>query len=260
MRGTAWVGTQSAVYDRGMSERTPRVPRVGGLSALVGLVLVCLSVSLFLSSARGDASSTAKAPFSSSEQQQLRAGELVSRAAKEERGSLRLMGGNSWQVIDASPAEVFRALLDTTRYSRMLPAVTGSRMVQEQPGYRRVRLEHKKGPLGISYDIGARVYTDRQDITFSLENAPSGLPRAAWGFFSVRPYGASQTLLSYGVMTDPGDGLLLSLVRSVVHEWVLRVPRQVKFFVESREGRKLYADKPVQPAETTQAIAPAPKE
>jgi hypothetical protein len=152
------------------------------------------------------------------------------------------MGGTSWQIINAPPSAVFRALLDTSRYSRMLPAVTGSSVISEDPGYRLVRMEHKKGPLGISYDIGARVYPDKRDITFLLKEAPLGLPRAAWGFFSVRPYGENKSLLSYGVMADPGDGIVLSLIRSAVHEWMLRVPSQVKSFVESREGRTRYAD------------------
>ncbi len=228
----------------------PRVQRVRGLIALALLASTWFAASLSL----GDQGSNAlnQAPFTAAEQEKLRAGELVARATTEARGKLRLMGGTSWQIINALPDSVFRALLDTAQYYRMLPAVTGSSVIDEQPGYRRVRLEHKKGPLGLTYNIGARVYQDRKDITFSLEHAPLGLPRAAWGFFSVRAYGDSQTLLSYGVMADPGDGLVLSLVRGLVHEWMLRVPRQVKYFVESREGRERYA-----PAVAKAATAPA---
>jgi hypothetical protein len=122
-----------------------------------------------------------------------------------------------------------------------MPAVTGSTLIGEQPGYRKIRLEHKRGPVNISYNIGTRAYPERKDLTFLLEEAPYGLPRAAWGFFSVRPFGAKQTLLAYGVMADPGDGIVLTLVRSQVHHWMLAVPRQVKWYVESREGRARYA-------------------
>ena len=221
----------------------PRVQRVSrrtnfaAFSLLLSLSLCCLvSISL------GDAGPT-KEPkgFSAQEEAELRAGKLVMRPKTEQRGSLKLMGGTSWQLIDAPPDAVYRALLDTSRYYRMMPAVTGSTLVGEQPGYRKVRLEHKRGPINIYYNLGTRVYPERKDITFLLEEAPSGLPRAAWGFFSVRPYGAKQTLLAYGVMADPGDGLLLTIVRSTVHHWVLAVPRQVKWYVESREGRARYA-------------------
>jgi hypothetical protein len=216
-----------------MGARTPNAWRRSTLATLALLAGLCLTAAPSL----GETSAN---PFSASESQRLRSGELVTRATTEERGSLRLMGGTSWQIINAPPAAVFRALLDTSRYSRMLPTVTGSELISEESGYRLVRMEHKKGPLGISYNIGAHVYPERRDITFLLEQAPLGLPRAAWGFFSVREYGTNQALLSYGVMADPGDGFVLSMLRSVVHDWMLRVPLQVKHFVESQEGRSRY--------------------
>ena len=92
------------------------------------------------------------------------------RAASEERGSLQLMGGSSWQLIDAPPDAVYRALLDTTKYTRMLPAVTASRLVTEQEGARIIRLEHKRGPIGLSYDVRAHFYPERRDVTFRLED------------------------------------------------------------------------------------------
>jgi hypothetical protein len=172
---------------------------------------------------------------------QLQAGKLVARAQAEDRGSLHLMGGSSWQLIDARPSVVFRALMDTHKYTHMLPAVTNSQLLDEAEGTRVVRLEHKRGPVGLSYEVRARFYPERGDITFTLERAPTGAPRAAWGFFSVRPYGRDLTLLSYGVMADPGDGILVGLLRGVVQEWMLQVPRQVKKYVESHEGRARYA-------------------
>src|SRR5262245_42406416 len=91
-------------------------------------------------------------PFSSDELAQLRSGQLVKRASSEHRGTLQLMGGSSWQLIDAPPDAVYRALLDTAKYNRMLPAVTASKLVNEQAGARVIRLEHKRGPIGLSYD------------------------------------------------------------------------------------------------------------
>jgi ribosome-associated toxin RatA of RatAB toxin-antitoxin module len=206
------------------------------------LLLAFVAVLAWLCTAQGFGRAGQDGAFSPDELHSLRAGQLVKREAREERGSLQLMGGSSWQLIDAPPDVVYRALLDTGKYKRMLPAVTGSTLVAEQPGSRVVRLEHKRGPIGVSYDVRARFYPERRDITFGLEHAPGGAPRAAWGFFSVRPYGqaGNLTLLSYGVMADPGDGILVGILRGVVHDWMLQVPRLVKGFVESHEGRALY--------------------
>jgi hypothetical protein len=201
---------------------------------------MCAAVLAWFASAAVLGKSNDDRPFSTEELAELRAGHLVKRLSSEERGSLQLMGGSSWQLIDALPESVYRALLDTTKYNRMLPAVTASRLVTEQAGARVIRLEHKRGPIGLSYDVRAQFYPERRDVTFRLEDAPGGAPRAAWGFFSVRPYGSRYSLLAYGVMADPGDGILVGILRGTVHDWMLQVPRQVKSFVESAEGRSRY--------------------
>lgn len=182
----------------------------------------------------------ARKPFSQDEKARLTAGKLVVRPTKELRSGLRLIGGASWQIIKAPPDAVFRALLDTKYYNRSLPTVSAATLVSEQPTLRRVKLEHKKGPVGIAYRLALSIDSQRRDITFKLnDRLDSGL-RAAWGFMSAHPYGQNQTLLSYGVMADPGDGLLVGLVRGVIHDWILRVPAHVKRHVESTLGRRLY--------------------
>src|SRR3954453_11497171 len=109
-----------------MGSRTPGAWRRSRLATLALVAGLCLVVA----PSRGE---TGADPFSDQESQRLRSGQLVSRATTEERGSLRLMGGTSWQIINAAPDSVFRALLDTSRYSRMLPTVTSSELISEQP-------------------------------------------------------------------------------------------------------------------------------
>jgi len=186
------------------------------------------------------ADDVARKPFSEDERKRLVAGQLVTRPVEERRGDLRLIGGSSWQVIKAPPDVVFRALLDTPRYDKLLPTVTGSSLVSEAATLRRVRLEHKKGPLGISYRLALTIDAANRDIGFKLNDRLDSGMRAAWGYFHVSAYGTDQTLLSYGVMADPGDGLIVGIVRSVIHDWMLKVPQQVRRFVESAHGRALY--------------------
>ena len=68
--------------------------------------------------------------FTRDELARLKRGELVVRPLTQ-RGASRLMvGGTSWQVIDASPEIVLQALLDTRHYERMLPQVSEARLVR----------------------------------------------------------------------------------------------------------------------------------
>ncbi len=77
-----------------------------------------------------------KRPFSEAEKKQLAAGQLVTRRVEEEKNGLRLIGGSSWQLINASPETVFRALLDTPRYDKMLPTVSRAQLISQAPTLR----------------------------------------------------------------------------------------------------------------------------
>jgi hypothetical protein len=98
------------------------------------------------------------------------------------------------------------------------------------------------GPFEKAYYLTVRIYEDRGDITFSVdERRPHDL-RAAWGFYTVRPYAdGTKTLLAYGVMADLGVGGLGALIRDDMHDWLLKVPWTVKRFVEG-SGRYIYKD------------------
>jgi len=180
------------------------------------------------------------ARLSPDETRRLDAGELVQRPASRRQGSLSLMGGSSWQVIDAPVDAVWKALLDTAHYPRMMPQVIEARLVEELPGERTVYLRQgRAGLLEKSYYLHIKVHEDRRDITFTVDDRRPHDVRAAWGFYSLRPYGAQGSLLAYGVMADVGDGLMMGLLREQVHDWMLRTPWLVKRFVEG-SGRKLY--------------------
>ena len=196
-------------------------------------MLVCVHATVL-------AQDVARRPFSSDEKARLAAGKLVTRPVTDQRGSLRLIGGSSWQIIKAPPELVFRALLDTNNYPHSLPTVSRASVVSDAKTTRRVRLEHKKGPVGMAYRLALTIDYERRDVNFKLNDRLESGMRAAWGFLAAIPYGPDQTLLSYGVMLDPGDGLLVGLVRGMIHEWTLKVPSQMKKFIESPYGRRLY--------------------
>ena len=151
------------------------------------------------------------------------------------------MGGSSWQVIDAAPDAVWRALLDTSHYHKMMPQVLEARVVA-QAGQRahRVPAPGRRGLVEAKYYLRVSVHEERHDITFTVDDSkPREVLRAAWGFYTVRPYRDGRTLLAYGVMADIGTGFMAGVMRHNVHEWMLRTPWLVKRFVEG-SGRKLY--------------------
>lgn len=206
-------------------------------SALVSCALLCALGLSSLPASAGVESGT----FTPDEWRRLDAGEIVVRPATRMQGAVRMYGGSSWQVIDAPPSAVWSALLDTPRYRKMMPQVIESKLVKAGEGERTVFLRQgQKGLLEARYFLKVRVYEDRHDLTFTVdESRPREVLQSAWGFYTVRPYKDGRTLLAYGVMADIRGGLLGAVVRDSVHEWMLRTPWLMKRFIEG-SGRALY--------------------
>lgn len=210
------------------------------LRAARALPLALLAVTCVLFFAGSSALAAPKSrPLTAQERQRLDNGELVTRPTIERRGTLRLVGGSSWQVIDAKPSAVWQAVLDASRYHRMLPRVNRAKVIKKSAGQRTVFVSHVAGMISASYYLKVKTYPDRWDVTFVLDDTRPHSVRAAWGFYSIRPYGNGKTLLAYGAMVDVGDGLIATIARGTVQEWTLKVPKLIKRFVEG-SGRSIY--------------------
>lgn len=178
---------------------------------------------------------TAQSPsstFSAEEQRQLRSGELVMRREMRQRGELRLIGGTSYQVVDAPPEEVWEAVMDTANYTEFLPKVVISRTVRERPGQRLVYIEHRQGPIAASYHVRIELMPQRRMARFRIDTSRPHSVTDGWGFFIVQPFGDDRSMVTFGIMADVGSGVVSGLVRPRVHEWMLRVPGELKKYVE----------------------------
>ena len=145
-------------------------------------------------------------PFSTTERAALARGALVVRTQTRRRDGLSLMGGTSWQVVHAPPDVTWRAVLDTNRYTHMLPACVESHVVAHDDVNSVIYVRHVSGPVDTAYYLETHVHAAEHDFTFTLDPRHPHTIRAAWGFFTVRPYGHDESLLSYGVMADLGGG------------------------------------------------------
>lgn len=182
--------------------------------------------------------------FSPDERRRLDDGELIARPVARRRGSLRLIGGSSWQVVE-QPADVtWRALCDSRSYRSMLPAAQEARVVAHRSGQRVVRVSHAVGFVSASYYLRMRYDHERHDVSFQLDERRQNDLRAAWGFISVAPFEGDpeRTLVSYGVMADVGGGVLGGIMRGQIHEWMLRVPTTIREYLHG-SGRDRYADR-----------------
>jgi hypothetical protein len=178
--------------------------------------------------------------LSADEQAQLHAGKLVVRSEQATRGSAHLIGGLSWQVVDASVDEVWRALSNVGAYPKFLPAVSEARVVETFGGsgsHQRLFVRHETPFLDTSYYVLTRTEVGTHTFSFRLDRSRAAAMNDAWGELRVSPYEPGKSVVSLAIMADLGSGLVARLVRSQVHEWMLRIPEQLKHYVE-REKRK----------------------
>lgn len=180
--------------------------------------------------------------FSAEEEQSLRSGQLVVRPTEVVRNGVRLMGGLSWQLVSAPPERVWRAMTEVRAYSRFLPAVEEARLVEQSGADQRLFIRHKMGFVSASYFVLATNDAQSLRVRFKLDRSRPSSIRDAFGELRVSPYPGGRSVVSLAILADVGEGLIAGLVRKNVHEWMLRVPEQLKKFVESNRLEALEAD------------------
>lgn len=181
---------------------------------------------------RAEALTSGARAFSTQEERALRAGQLVVRPSEVVRGETRLMGGLSWQLISAPPERVWRVINDWRTYSRFLPAVEEARLVEQNGLEQRLFIRHRMGFVNASYFVLATPDVADGRMRFKLDHSRPSSIRDAFGELRVTPYPDGRSVVSLAILADVGEGLVAGLVRSNVHEWMLKVPAQLKKYVE----------------------------
>ena len=173
------------------------------------------------------------ADLSDKEVRKLNAGKLILHRKSERRGDFKLTGGRSWQTINRSPTQTWRALTRLTQHHKIVPGTTRSSRVSASKNVKRVELFHEKGLLEISYQVDLAF--DDEARTMKIKIIPEASPnvRGGWGFAKIRPWNGGRTLVSFGSMVDIGEGFLAGLIRPAVQHWLLRVPEDIKRYVEA---------------------------
>lgn len=194
---------------------------------------VFLWVAFFSVCASSSLAQEGATPSRGVDKQRLARGELLTRPVSEKRGSSLFIGGSAWQVIHCPPELLWTALHHTPRYRAMLPKMHAVKLLSSQGRLRIVEFQQRQGAFRFEYRLRLEFDEEEKVLFFrALPYAESAI-REGWGYFRVRPDGKGRSLLSYGIRADIGRGLLVGLVRPVVHRWMLRVPSTVKSHVES---------------------------
>jgi len=169
--------------------------------------------------------------LSSEEEADLRAGKLVTRPLEKLSHGRQLIGGMSWQLIDANIETVFAALTDERAHVKYLPAAEDVRRVAPGPPP-ILFVQHRLGLIRAGYFVRAAADRSRHSLRIQLDRSRPSSIRDAWAELRVYPYGDHRSVVSLIVMADLGDSLVIRVIRSNIHTWMLRVPELLKRHVE----------------------------
>ncbi len=170
--------------------------------------------------------------FSLEEQAALRAGKLVVRSERRTRGAAHLTGGLAWQLVDADQDTVWKALSDVAAYPHFLPAVVLARRLDRVGDEQRLFIKHHTLLIDSSYCVLSRSNSERRIFSFRLDHSRPADIDDAWGEIRVSAFSPRRSVVSLAIMADLGSGLIARLLRAEVSEWMLRIPAQLKRYVE----------------------------
>ena len=178
-------------------------------------------------------SAPATAQFSGDDIDRLEAGKIVTRKKTQQRGTLKLTGGQSWQVVNRNPRQTWTALNRLKKHHNIVPGASRSRTLADDGKQQRVELTHGSGRIRVSYDLNVTREPQQRTMLFRLVPTDKSSVRAGWGFVKVRAWGGGRSLVSFGALVDIGDGLLTGVIRPALQRWLLTLPTDVKRYVES---------------------------
>jgi ribosome-associated toxin RatA of RatAB toxin-antitoxin module len=127
-------------------------------------------------------------------------------------------------------------MLDVRLYPRFLPAVQEARLVESEGDSRDLFIRHELGFIHASYYVRAVHEPRHNRIRFRLDHDRPSSIRDAWGELRVTPYAGERSVVSLVIMSDLGEGMVVGLVRGQAHEWMLRVPEQIKRYLEAHRS------------------------
>lgn len=171
--------------------------------------------------------------LTAAEQGRLLAGETISRPMVVAAGPARWVGGVSYQVVRAAPAEVLAALGNVSELPQMLPRTKAARLVDVTRRGARVELTQGNQLVDTTYTLLMK-RSGTGELRFRLDaSRPHGI-RDLWGYVRVRPLGPGQTLVTVAVALDVGPGLVRTLFEDRIQRVILDTPRQIRDYLEPR--------------------------
>lgn len=182
------------------------------------------------------ASSGARADgLSSAEGARLAHGDVVTRTQQLDRGPRHYVGGVSYAIVDATPAELAALVDDVSAWRRILPRTRDARRIGTDGGDVLAEITH--GSLFVSVGYTMRLHREGNEVRFWLNRTRPHDIDDAWGYIRAQAMPDGRTLVTWAILVDMGNGMLRDMFESKVQQMALTVPERVKDVMTERNSR-----------------------
>lgn len=160
-----------------------------------GVWCVLLSLTLITSS-----TTHAVVPLSTEQQRRLDAGEIVLLDALPSGGDTeRSHGGTAIGLVRASPAAIWRLLVDYPRHSGLYPRVVEAEVLEADANRALVRYAVGVGPFSFGFHVNNFPEASRGRLVWRLaRERPNDLFRDSWGYWQVESH-ARGAIVTYAM-------------------------------------------------------------
>ncbi len=98
-------------------------------------------------------------------------------------------GGTALSLVHASPADVWRVLVDYPRHSGLYPRVTSTEVLESDPGHALVRYVVGVGPFTFGFHVDNYLDAGKRRLEWQLATGRSNqLFRRSWGYWQIDPH------------------------------------------------------------------------
>jgi carbon monoxide dehydrogenase subunit G len=181
--------------------------------------------------------------LSAEQQRTLRAGGRVEQFVELERAGQRYVGGISYALVRAEPAQVFEVLNQLATLSQVLPSTRNTRIIDRSGNRVRVELEQGNSVVSTTFTVFFELEPpdsqfDPRVVRFWLDPSKPHSVDDLWGFFRATRYDEQHSLVTVGALVDLGPGVIRMLFEERIQRSILRMPNRIRDTVEHNSGNR----------------------
>jgi len=141
------------------------------------------------------------------------------------------LGGVSYAVVRARPAEVMAVLADPDAYRAILPMTLETRLIARRGRDATVFFRQGTRLGSAGYVLLVRTESDTT-VRFWLDASRPHEIADLWGYFRVLPWTASSSLLTYAALLHLDFGVVKLLFSQKIREIAMTTPGLIRAYVE----------------------------